>query len=285
MRTVPFLIMDITFLVYSNSKYVDVLRILIATLERHLILEASQKPKVIILGDAPISKFMEELRETKLEYIFVEYVEDDGYSAHLLSAAQYLGSQFLYLQDDFFLHEDIKVVEIDQHFHKLSNSPYSLFRLTPTGYRRSLAYLHSFTRPSKLKFDGEWYFLIDYLSVLPACMQATIWKTEIFLEMHHFAAIKNLREEWSPKYREFFKTRRVEGFVSSNTIFPYISVTAVKRGQWNFLDSYFTEKLIVILKREKVNPLDRGIIVSQRRISEPKGSLLKDIWRRMLYSS
>jgi hypothetical protein len=273
--------MGISLLVYSHSSSLDVLHIFLRQLERHLIIDSEALSNIVVLVDEGAVSQVKKLTHLPIEII--EYSEAAGFSKQLLMTDSHLDEYFVYLQDDFFLIDDIRISELEKKVELMQRNNLDLFRLIPSGYRRSKAYLKTFLDSNVVVFDNSCFFRIDHLSSLPACMQATIWKKEIFLEMHEYAQIVNLREEWHENYRSFFKVNRVLGICASFPEFPYITVTAVKRGRWNFLDSEYAYKLMEILKRENVNPLTRGIFVTERKLMEPKGSFLKDCWRRLRY--
>jgi hypothetical protein len=267
--------------VYSHSSSLDVLQIFFRQLEVHLIVDSGALSNIVVLVDEGADSKVRQLTQLPLEII--EYSEAAGFSKQLLMTDLYLDEYFVYLQDDFFLIDDIRISELENKVELMQKNKLDLFRLIPSGYRRSKAHLKTFVDSNVVVFENSSYFRIDHLSSLPACMQATIWKSETFLGMHAFAQVANLREEWHANYRLFFKRNRVLGICSRFPEFPYITVTAVKRGRWNFLDSEYAYKLMEILKRENVDPLTRGIFVTERKLMEPKGSFLKDCWRRLRY--
>ena len=273
--------MSINFLVYSNSKNIDVLKVFLSQLHNCLIVDTPEIPRVIVLSDEWTTSNIEQMNGFDLE--FVIYREGEGFSKNLLRARSVLDEYFIYMQDDFFLHSTIRCSQLIEFVETIKDSQFSLYRLIPTGHRRSKAYLSSFKNPSRIIFRDGRFFRVDFLSSLPACMQPTIWKTEMFMNMHDEIQIFNLRDEWHPDYREYFKVNRIEGLASRELVLPYVAVTAVKRGKWNLLDSHYADILIEILRRNDVNPLDRGVFLTSRRLSEPSSSFLKDIWRRLRY--
>lgn len=275
--------MRINFLVYSNSKNVDVLKVFLSQLHNCLIVDTPEIPRVIVLSDEGAASNIQQMTGFDLE--FVIYREGEGFSKNLLRARSVLDDYFIYMQDDFFLHSTIRCSQLIGFVETMKDSQFSLYRLIPTGHRRSKAYLRSFRNPSRITFRDRRFFLIDFLSALPACMQPTVWKTEMFMKMHDEIQILNLRDEWHPDYRKYFKVNRIEGIASRELVLPYVAVTAVKRGKWNLLDSYYADILIEILRHHDVNPLDRGVFLTSRRLSEPSSSFLKDIWRRLRYGS
>jgi hypothetical protein len=273
--------MGISVLVYSHSNCLDVLKIFFSQLERHLIVDCDALSSTVVLIDEGTGSKVQKM--THLPIKVVEYSEVEGYSQQLLRAEALLDSYVLYLQEDFFLINDVRVSELEKKILLMQEAKLDLFRLIPSGYRRSKAHLESFTSSKSWVIGGLSYFRVDYLSSLPACMQATIWKKDVFMDMHKYSQVLNLREEWNEKYREFFRQNGVSGVSAKYPEFPYITVTAVKRGRWNFLDSDYAYKLMEILKRENVNPLDRGVVVTERKLTEPKGNIVKDCWRRLRY--
>jgi hypothetical protein len=66
---------------------------------------------------------------------------------------------------------------------------------------------------------------------------------------------------------------------------PYIEVTAVRKGKWNFTDFNWGVVLQGILLEHEVNPLLRGIATYKYTVEEQKSSFLKDFWRRFRYGS
>ena len=135
----------------------------------------------------------------------------------------------------------------------------------------------------KIFIGEETFRRIDFLSSLPACMQPTIWRTSVFLEMHQQVKIKNLRDEWSNRYKLHFKKYEVVGLSTDRVEIPYLEVTAVRKGKWNFTDSKWGEVLQHILLEHGVNPLMRGIATYKFHVVERQSYFIKDLWRRFRY--
>jgi hypothetical protein len=219
----------------------------------------------------------------KAEFVVVQYNEGDLYSNHFTGLRTILKDQFLYMQEDFFLVSEWNPKELCFYRQLMVDNNYSLIRLTPSGSFRSKAYLDYYLKNSKVCLSSEKFKRVDYLSSLPACMQPTFWKTSVFIDMHENLQVENLRDEWSVGYRKYFKENRIQGLATVKTSLPYLEVTAVRRGKWNFTDFQWGLVLQAILKDHGVNPLDRGISTYKFQVSEKQSNIFVDFWRRLRY--
>ena len=273
--------MVIDLLLYTHSSCGDVLSIFLSQLTRNT--KNLSTCRVVLLSDDQESAEKLLQRSGIENFVVVQYEDSSDYSKHFDSLEGVLGEFFLYMQEDFFITSGWDYAMLNQYVSLMENLGLSLIRLTPSGSYRTKAYLESFLRTSKFLIEGEKFRRIDYLSSLPACMQPTIWRTSIFLEMHDEVKVENLRDEWSNRYKLHFKKYGLVGLSTDKVEIPYLEVTAVRKGKWNFTDFKWGLILQEILKNHGVNPLDRGIATYKFQVLEKRPGLLKDLWRRVRY--
>ena len=273
--------MRIDLLVYTHSSCGDVFRIFLNQLSKFS--SNDKNVRLVVLSDdfQATSKIIEGI--ISFDFIVVQYNDKDRYSNHFSGLHQILNEYFLYMQEDFFLVADWNLEELQVFCKLLQENDFSLIRLTPSGSFRSKAYLDYYLKPSKITLPVGEFRRVDYLSSLPACMQPTVWKSDVFLEMHSLLQIENLREEWSSGYRKYFREKGIIGLATPTTSIPYLEVTAVRKGKWNFTDFHWGVVLQEILKAEGVNPLERGISTYKFHVTENQSNILKDLWRRLRY--
>ncbi len=224
------------------------------------------------------------LRESGVKnFLIVQYSDSIPYSQHFEELQGVLSEFFLYMQEDFFIVSNWDYTSLNRYVNLIEKLNLALVRLTPSGSYRSKAYLENFRKKSKLSIDGQAFIRIDYLSSLPACMQPTIWRTSEFLKMHRDAQIENIRDEWSSQYRSHFKKNKLVGLATEKVEIPYLEVTAVRKGKWNFTDFNWGIVLQQILLEYDVNPLIRGISTYKFTVREKPSGFVKDLWRRIRY--
>lgn len=273
--------MSIDLLVYTHTSCGDVLTIFLNQLSKYSL--NLRKTRLVVLTDNDEVTTRILSGSGFLDFVVVEYNDRDLYSNHFSGLGPILNEHFLYLQEDFFLVAEWNIDELYVLRDLMVENNYSLIRLTPSGSFRSKAYLDYYLRSSNVVLPLGHFKTIDYLSSLPACMQPTIWKSSVFLDMHADIQIENLRDEWAVGYRKYFKDKHILGLATSKTSLPYMEVTAVRKGKWNFTDFRWGVVLQEILKSEGVNPLDRGISTYKFNVTETQSNILKDFWRRLRY--
>ncbi len=275
--------MTLDLLIYTHSSCRDVLSIFLSQLKR--CTENAQECRIVLLTDDENSA-NRALRESGVEnFIIIQYSDSTPYSQHFEELQGIISEFFLYMQEDFFIVSDWDYTSLNHYVNLIRKLDLALIRLTPSGSYRSKAYLESFRKKSKLYFDGQGFMRIDYLSSLPACMQPTIWRTSEFLKMHRDAKIENIRDEWSDQYRTHFKKNKLIGLATEKVEIPYLEVTAVRKGKWNFTDFNWGTTLQQILLEYNINPLVRGISTYKFNVREKRSGFMRDLWRRIRYMS
>lgn len=275
--------MSIDLVMYTHSSCDDVLEIFLSLFSKFVSNQDSCR--FVVLTDNKQLTSENFKNNSKSNYILLEYDDRESYSNHFLGLQDVVTEYFLYMQEDFFIVSDWDYKELEKYVGLLISENLSLFRLTPSASYRSKAYLNRYLQKSLVRVPIGTFTRIDYLSALPACMQPTIWKSEIFLSMHKSVQLQNLRDEWADSYRSFFKNNGIVGLASLSVQIPYLEVTAVRKGRWNFTDYKWGLILQEILRAQDVNPLIRGIATYRFTVGERKSNLMKDIWRRIRYSS
>ena len=273
--------MKLDILVYTHSSCTDVFDVFLSTLK--LNIRDISKFRLVVLTNSAEAAEMTLSSNRVQNFIVIEYDDDAKYYEHFEAVAQIIAPYFLYLQEDFFIVSPFELSSLERLVEIIRAQAVSFFRLTPSATRRSMAYFQYYKKRSKVLVNEEVFLRVDYLSSLPACMQPTIWRSRDFFSMHASAMVENLREEWSPKYQASFQKLNMVGLASINTSIPYLEVTAVRKGQWNFTDYKWGLVLRDILRSKGINPLDRGIAFYKHDVTEKKSTFLRDIWRRIRY--
>lgn len=273
--------MKLDILVYTHSSCTDVFDVFLSTLKSNI--KDLDQFRLVVLTNSPKSAEQALNSNHVQNFITVQYDDGASFYKHFEALSHVIAPFFLYLQEDFFIVSPFEFSSLMRFIEIVENLRISFFRLTPSASRRSLAYLDSYKSKSKISINNETFLRVDYLSSLPACMQPTIWRSLDFLLMHKTARVENLREEWSPRYRSSFQELNLVGLASTDTSIPYLEVTAVRKGHWNFTDYEWGLVLSNILQSKDVNPLTRGIAFYKHEVTEQNSTFLRDIWRRIRY--
>lgn len=273
--------MKLDILVYTHSSCIDVFDVFLSTLKLHV--RDIDKYRLVVLTNSTDAAEIA-LKSNQIQnFIVLKYLDETKYFEHFEVLVSQIAPYFVYLQDDYFITAPFEFSSLERFVEVIRARDISFFRLTPSAARRSMAYLEYYRRKSKVLVDHEIFLRVDHLSSLPACMQPTIWRSEDFLSLHKVAKVGNLREEWSQRYRATFQELSLSGLASTSVLIPYIEVTAVRKGQWNFTDFRWGLVLKDILRSKGINPLDRGIAFYKHEVAEKKSTILHDIWRRIRY--
>lgn len=184
---------------------------------------------------------------------FFKYKNNEPYYKVWVDALTKFNSEyFIYLQEDFFLYDDVKEEIVEEYKKELSNSKYSFVRLLKSGQLES-----------KKIFNN--LYEIDSSNKYIFSMQSTIWKTKDYIKLMNMVQSKIWYDEHS--YRGKMIELNMKGLyhfedelkIGSNhhnsNVYPYIA-TAVVKGKWNYKE--YGEKLNKILMKNNINPEVRG---------------------------
>jgi hypothetical protein len=187
---------------------------------------------------------------------FYKYDNKEPYYKVWVDALNNFGGEyFIYLQEDFFLYEDVNHEKINEYVEFLKNNPdYSFVRLIKSG---SLG-------DSKLT---DTLYEIDYSNPFIFAMQATIWRTSDYIRLMEIVR----EEKWleTENYTKTMNSIRMKGAYHYNNeqkrggnhydtdVYPYIATVLVK-GKWNI--SEYPNELKPIIEENKINLNIRGTI-------------------------
>ena len=272
--------MRLDILVYTHSSCLDVLRVFLGTLKNNV--QDYNLFRIVILTDSK-NEAEQVLESAKIKGVVIEYDDAEKYSSHFDCLDGFLAPFFLYLQEDFFFVDKFSFRNLSHYLDLMDDHNIPLIRLTPSASYRSKAYLNYYLLRSQIKYGQEKFLRVNFTSHLPVCLQPTIWNSSEFLKMHREVEVGSLREEWSESYRKYFKYRNIQGLATKEIRLPYLAVTAVRKGKWNFTDYEWGLALNAILQEFKVNPLDRGIAFYRFKVLETRSTLLKDLWHRLRF--
>lgn len=182
------------------------------------------------------------------------YSNNDDYYKVWVDALNYFNVEnFIYLQEDFLLYNDVNSSLINRYVNILNNSDFSFIRLIKSGNLTNKKYV-------------EKLYEIDSCSNDIFSMQPTIWKTNDYIKIMQMVKEKKWLE--TSNYRDFMCKNNINGLYyfddepkrginhHDSSIYPYIA-TALVRGKWNI--SEYSKELIPILNEHKININKRGV--------------------------
>lgn len=226
--------------VYTNSKCSDLWDMFIKQNEKHV-----GWPLVFITD--------EQIPNVSHENQFI-YTDDENYSDVWIRVLKKLNvEQFIYLQEDFILYDDVKKSQIADYSNILKNDNYSFVRLIKSGNIGEQVSNNLY----KISYNNPYIF----------AMQATIWKTKDYINI-----LENVNEDkWleTDKYRKYMFDERINGLCHFNneqkrggnhhdsSVYPYIA-TALVKGKW--IMSEYPEELEYLLNIYNLDKNLRGII-------------------------
>jgi len=225
---------------YTNSNCSDVLIPFVNQMKKHsnlpLYLISDYKPEIDGIVDIH------------------NYSNDEPYYKVWVDALKKFGADnFIYLQEDFFLYDDIKEDILIKYKEFLNESKYSFVRLLKSGKLNN-----------KMVADNLFEIEPDNENVFS--MQATIWKTDDYIRLMN--TVKDPKWLENDKYRKHMIVLNMGGLyhfdneikIGSNhhdsNVYPYIA-TAVVRSKWNYRE--YKNKLEPILRENNINENIRGL--------------------------
>lgn len=187
---------------------------------------------------------------------FYKYSNNDPYYEVWVNAVKQFNSEyFIYLQEDFFLYDDVKEDILEIYKNQLKNSDYSFVRLLKSG---KLGTKKLYENLYEIESTNENIF----------SMQATIWKTEDYIKLMDYVGSAGWLET-DADYRNRMIELNMKGLyhfdnepkIGTNhhdsNVYPYIA-TAVVKGKWNFKE--YKSKLLPILEKDNIDYNIRGIL-------------------------
>jgi hypothetical protein len=248
-------ISDVCLVTYTNSNCHDVLLVHVGQLNKF-----ASSIKSYILTDK-IPSF-----ETK-EHEIILYNNEDPYYKQWISSIENLPNDYIiYLQEDFFLYDNVDVYELLRCKKFLDNSDYSFVRFSKFDLRKGVHdsnfSLKDFPDKEISKRIYDAYTLDkDCFSFM---MQATLWKKKDFISLYSHVKSKKWFEnvEWDKGIRDLNikgafhhdETKQLGKFHWESKLWPHIC-TAVGKGKWSLSHH---KNLIHILNEYKVNTSLRG---------------------------
>tara|TARA_R110000803_G_scaffold33746_2_gene73852 strand:- start:1245 stop:1952 length:708 start_codon:yes stop_codon:yes gene_type:complete len=160
---------------------------------------------------------------------------------------------FIYLQEDFYLYDDVNEIKIKKYESYILDSNYSFVRLINSGELNN-----------KLVTDN--LYEIESTNEQIYSQQPTIWKTNDYIKLldstreDKWLETDNYRDKMikldiSGLYHYDGENKRGKNHFDSN-VYPYIA-TAIVRGKWNL--SEYKNELEPILKDNNIDPNIRGL--------------------------
>ena len=184
---------------------------------------------------------------------YYNYNNDEPYYKVWCNAIkEFKTKTFIYLQEDFYLYDNVKEDKLREYEKQLLNTDYSFVRLLKSG---ALSDKSIFDKLYEIESNN-----IDIFS-----MQATIWKSDDYIKI--MESVKDSKWLENSRYREhimelglkglyhFDNERKVGKAHHDSNVYPYIA-TAVVRGQWNYKE--YEKELKPILEENNVDEKIRG---------------------------
>lgn len=185
---------------------------------------------------------------------FFKYSNNESYCKVWVDALKKFDSEyFIYLQEDFFLYDDVNEEILEQYKNQLADSEYSFVRLLKSG---KLGLKEVFNNLYEIESTNQNIF----------SMQATIWKTEDYIKLMEIVGSKGWLET-DADYRRIMGELDMKGLyhfdgeakIGTNhhdsNVYPYIA-TAVVKGKWNM--SEYPVQLFKILNQHEIDINKRG---------------------------
>jgi hypothetical protein len=184
------------------------------------------------------------------------YINEQPYYEVWVEALKKFNSEyFIYLQEDFFLYDDVNQNKINEYLQFLKNNPeYSFVRLIKSGQLGE-------------KKISDTLYEIEPSNPFVFAMQATIWKTSEYISL-----LEEVKEEkWleTLAYPQAMSKMNMKGVYHydnepkrggnhyDTNVYPYIA-TALVKGKW--IMSEYQNELSPILYEHSIDPNLRGFI-------------------------
>lgn len=227
--------------VYTNSNCSDIWEMFITQNKKHTNID------LLVICDT------KEFPIENKKNIF-QYSNSDKYYNVWVDALNFFGVEnFIYLQEDFVLYNNVADYKIEILKNELNESNYSFIRLIKSGVLNDKLYKKNLFEVESCNYDIF-------------SMQPTIWKTKDYINI-----MKNVKEsKWleTPNYRNFMCLQNISGLYYydneekrgeshyDSSIYPYIA-TALVRGKWNIRE--YKEIINDLIKNYNIDVNKRGI--------------------------
>jgi hypothetical protein len=182
------------------------------------------------------------------------YINEQPYYEVWVEALKKFNSEyFIYLQEDFFLYDDVNQNKINEYLQFLKNNPeYSFVRLIKSGQLGE-------------KKISDTLYEIEPSNPFVFAMQATIWKTSEYISL-----LEEVKEEkWleTLAYPQAMSKMNMKGVYHydnepkrggnhyDTNVYPYIA-TALVKGKW--IMSEYQNELSLILNENNIDLNKRG---------------------------
>jgi len=244
----------ISLITYTNSVMKDAWPIYFSQIDRHM-----PGMKSFVFSDISSSDFA--------GHTFLEYDNKDPYFKQYLDCLSQVKEDFvIYMQEDFFLYEDVDLEKIKSYVEFLrKNDEYSYVRLIRCGYvedTRGAADIDNHV--------GSDLYAVDIDSTDSFSMQPTLWRKDRLVELydhvksvkwfeaqHWFDGCKELDTKGVMTYNGEEKRGR---YHYDSSVFPY-TCTGITKGRWN-MEAY-SDFLSEMFKKHDIDPYERGMRLSR----------------------
>lgn len=196
-----------------------------------------------------------EVNNINLSGLFIYNNEDPYYKVWVDALSRFNSEYFIYLQEDFFLYQDVDKNKLNEYLEFLKNNPnYSFVRLLKSGDLGE-------TKLSDTLYE------IESTNPFIFAMQATIWRTSDYIAL--MKRVKSFNWLENEDYSRSMINMNMKGVYHYNNepkrglnhydsnVYPYIA-TALVKGKW--ITSEYNETLTNILKENNIDINKRGTI-------------------------
>jgi hypothetical protein len=194
-----------------------------------------------------------EVNNINLSGMFIYKNEDPYYKVWVDALTRFNSEYFIYLQEDFFLYNDVNHDKINEYVSFLKNNPeYSFVRLIKSGQLGE----------NKL---SDTLYEIEPSNPFIFAMQATIWRTNDYIAL--MEAVKENKWLETTEYQNTMNKIGMKGAYHydnepkrggnhhDTNVYPYIA-TALVKGKWDI--SEYPNELLPILNENNIDLNKRG---------------------------
>jgi hypothetical protein len=196
-----------------------------------------------------------EVENINISDMFIYDNKDPYYKVWINALKKFDCEYFIYLQEDFFLYDNVNEDKLNEYVNFLKNNPdYSFVRLIKSGQLGDI----------KL---SDTLFEIEPSNPFVFAMQATIWRTSDYIAL--MEAVKEDKWLETSKYTYTMNHMGMKGAYHydnepkrggnhyDTNVYPYIA-TALVKGRW--IMSEYSKELSPILIENNIDQNKRGII-------------------------
>jgi hypothetical protein len=228
-------------IVYTNSNCKDAWDMFIQQNKKHT------KMDLCFISDLNNFKSIDDKK------IFLYENADDYWSVWVMALKKFNVNNFIYLQEDFILYDNVNDDKIEYLTELLNNSEYSFIRLIKSGNLNN-------------KKISDNLYEIESTNDNIFSMQPTIWKTKDYIKI--MEGVKDPKWLENKNYNNFMVQNNIKGLYYYNNepkrggshydseIYPYIA-TALVKGKWNL--SEYKKELGTLLEQYNIDKDLRGV--------------------------